>query len=60
MTKTLGTSLPQPCCHVSGAGEWLDGAVGEGGVEENRQEGGQEDMKVCRRVWRGVRRRAGS
>ena len=38
-----------PVRHVSGAGVWLDGAVGDGGVEENRQEGGQEDMKVCRR-----------
>ena len=33
------------CCHVSGAGVWLDGAVGEGGVEETRQGGGQEDVK---------------
>ena len=35
--------------HVSGAGEWLDGAVGDGGIQEGKQEGGQEDSKVYRR-----------
>ena len=26
--------------HVSGAGEWLDGVVGDEGMQEDRQEGG--------------------
>ena len=37
-----------PIRHVSGAGEWLDGAVGDGGIQEDRHEGGQEDRKVWR------------
>ena len=45
-------------CHVSEAAEWLDGAVGDGGKQEDRQEerrgegceGRQEDVKVGREV----------
>ena len=32
--------------HVSEVAEWLDGAVGGGGKQEDRREGGQEDRKV--------------
>ena len=36
-----------PVCHVSGADEWLDGAVGDGAIQEDRQEGGQEDRRCA-------------
>ena len=31
---------------VSGAGKWLDEVVGGKGMQEDREEGGQEDRKV--------------
>ena len=42
-----------PVRHVSGAGEWLDGAVGDGGMQEDRQEDGQEDRRCAGGVKRG-------
>ena len=42
-------------CHISGAGEWLVGAVGGGVMQEDRQEGEQENeegVKVYKRLYR--------
>ena len=45
-----------PVCHVSGADEWLDGALGGRGMQEARQKGGEEGKNVwmCAGQYKGV------